>query len=185
MDQQISIHRLTRTAPDGPCAQYTTQPGELRRRCCCSRCSSWGGLGCDFGVLSVHLFRSVLGVQRELPFPAAEGPQGVHPGNRLRPQSGRRQEGTDLTPQTSASVVRLCSDFVSAQTIKEAAPELTASSSEAEEEKEEHPKVDGEGDPDFSQVCVFVDNLYTGSHHRCSVYLLMLHSYILTSLLLY
>lgn len=36
--------------------------------------------------------------------------------------------------------------------IKEAAPELNASSSEAEEEKEEHPKVDGEKDPDFSQV---------------------------------
>lgn len=39
-----------------------------------------------------------------------------------------------------------------AQMIKEAAPELNASSSEAEEEKEEHPKVDGERDPDFSQV---------------------------------
>lgn len=39
-----------------------------------------------------------------------------------------------------------------AQTVKEAAPELTASSSEAEEEKEEHVKVDGEGDPDFGQV---------------------------------
>lgn len=38
------------------------------------------------------------------------------------------------------------------QTVKEAAPELTASSSEAEEEKEEHVKVDGEGDPDFGQV---------------------------------
>ena len=36
--------------------------------------------------------------------------------------------------------------------IKEAAPELNASSSEAEEEKEEQPKVDGEKDPDFSQV---------------------------------
>lgn len=35
--------------------------------------------------------------------------------------------------------------------IKEAAPELNASSSEAEEDKEEHPKVDGEKDPDFSQ----------------------------------
>ncbi|XP_023258567.1 ubiquitin carboxyl-terminal hydrolase 48-like [Seriola lalandi dorsalis] len=35
--------------------------------------------------------------------------------------------------------------------IKEAAPEMNASSSEAEEEKEEHPKVDGEKDPDFSQ----------------------------------
>lgn len=36
--------------------------------------------------------------------------------------------------------------------IKEAAPELSVSSSEAEEEKEEHPKLDGEKDPDFSQV---------------------------------
>lgn len=36
--------------------------------------------------------------------------------------------------------------------IKEAAPELTASSSEAEEEKEEQPRVDGERDPDFIQV---------------------------------
>lgn len=39
-----------------------------------------------------------------------------------------------------------------AQTVKEAAPELTASSSEAEEEKEEQVKLDGEGDPDFGQV---------------------------------
>lgn len=29
---------------------------------------------------------------------------------------------------------------------------MNASSSEAEEEKEEHPKVDGEKDPDFAQV---------------------------------
>lgn len=36
--------------------------------------------------------------------------------------------------------------------IKEAAPEMNASSSEAEEEKEDQPKVDGEKDPDFSQV---------------------------------
>lgn len=37
--------------------------------------------------------------------------------------------------------------------IKEAAPELTGSSSEAEEEKEEpQPRVDGERDPDFIQV---------------------------------
>lgn len=31
VDQQISIHCLTRTTPDGPSAQYTTQPGELCR----------------------------------------------------------------------------------------------------------------------------------------------------------
>lgn len=36
--------------------------------------------------------------------------------------------------------------------LKEAAPEMNASSSEAEEEKEEQPKVDGDKDPDFSQV---------------------------------
>lgn len=36
--------------------------------------------------------------------------------------------------------------------IKEAAPELTGSSSEAEEEKEEQPRVDGGRDPDFIQV---------------------------------
>lgn len=40
--------------------------------------------------------------------------------------------------------------------MKEAAPELNASSSEAEEEKEEHPKIDGEKDPDFSQVRCFI-----------------------------
>jgi len=39
--------------------------------------------------------------------------------------------------------------------IKEATPELNASSSEAEEEKDEIPKVDGEKDPDFSQVSPF------------------------------
>lgn len=43
----------------------------------------------------------------------------------------------------------------SAQMIKEATPELNASSSEAEEEKDEIPKVDGEKDPDFSQVSPF------------------------------
>lgn len=35
---------------------------------------------------------------------------------------------------------------------KDGAPELNACSSEAEEEREELPKVDGEKDPDFSQV---------------------------------
>lgn len=40
------------------------------------------------------------------------------------------------------------------QVVKEAAPELNASSSEAEpeEEKEELPKTDGEGESDFNQV---------------------------------
>lgn len=36
--------------------------------------------------------------------------------------------------------------------IKEAAPEMNASSSEAEEERDDHQKIDGERDPDFSQV---------------------------------
>lgn len=47
VDQQISIHRLTRTAPDGPCAQYTTQPGEpLLRRCSAAApLQLLGGLG--------------------------------------------------------------------------------------------------------------------------------------------
>lgn len=36
--------------------------------------------------------------------------------------------------------------------MKESAPEMNASSSEAEEEKEDQPKMDGEKDPDFSQV---------------------------------
>lgn len=31
VDQQISIRCLTRTTPDGPSAEYTTQPGELCR----------------------------------------------------------------------------------------------------------------------------------------------------------
>lgn len=36
--------------------------------------------------------------------------------------------------------------------IKDTAREVIASSSEAEEEREEHPKQDGEKDPDFSKV---------------------------------
>lgn len=36
--------------------------------------------------------------------------------------------------------------------VQETTPEMNASSSEAEEEKEEQPKVEGEKDPDFSQV---------------------------------
>lgn len=75
--------------------------------------SYWEGLGIDIAVFVVHLFRYLLGVQRELPFPAAEGPQGVHPGNRLRPQSGRRQEGKDLSERKICTVVLLCFDLVS------------------------------------------------------------------------
>ncbi len=39
------------------------------------------------------MLRSVLGMQRELPFPAAEGPQRIYPGNDLHPQSHGRSEG--------------------------------------------------------------------------------------------
>lgn len=39
-------------------------------------------------------------------------------------------------------------------------PDLNVSSSEAEEEKEERPKLDGERDPDFSQVT-------TPEHYIC------------------
>lgn len=49
--------------------------------------------------------------------------------------------------------------------IKEAAPETNASSSEAEEEKEEPPKLDGEKDPDFSQVS------QSGAHQTYSHFL--------------
>ena len=53
--------------------------------------------------------------------------------------------------------------------IKEAAPELNASSSEAEEDKEEHPKVDGEKDPDFSQVSHSpYDSSKLKDHFRCT-----------------
>lgn len=37
--------------------------------------------------------RSLLGVQRGLPFPAAEGPPRVHPSHNLHPQNHRRQTG--------------------------------------------------------------------------------------------
>lgn len=40
--------------------------------------------------------------------------------------------------------------------MKDAAPEVNASSSEAEEEREEQPKLDGDRDPDFSQVIVIM-----------------------------
>uniref|UniRef100_A0A674P5T5 Ubiquitin carboxyl-terminal hydrolase 48 n=1 Tax=Takifugu rubripes TaxID=31033 RepID=A0A674P5T5_TAKRU len=98
VDQQISIHRLTRTSPEGSCDQYTTQPD------LCWECR----------------------------------------------ESFLFQQQRDLREYTQATVYvrKVVEDK---RTIKEAAPELTASSSEAEEEKEEHPKVDGEGDPDFSQ----------------------------------
>lgn len=42
--------------------------------------------------------------------------------------------------------------FVFCTKVKKVATEINASSSEAEEEREEQPKVEGEKDPDFSQV---------------------------------
>ncbi|KAF7650639.1 hypothetical protein LDENG_00122900, partial [Lucifuga dentata] len=61
------------------------------------------------------------------------------------------QQQRDLREYTQATVYirKVIED--KRQMMKEAAPELTASSSEAEEEREEQPKVDGEKDPDFSQ----------------------------------
>ncbi|KAG7229503.1 hypothetical protein INR49_031927 [Caranx melampygus] len=60
------------------------------------------------------------------------------------------QQQRDLREYTQATIYirKVVEDK---RMIKEAAPEMNASSSEAEEEKEEHPKVDGEKDPDFSQ----------------------------------
>lgn len=54
--------------------------------------------------------------------------------------------------------------------MKEAVPELNASSSEAEEEKEEQPKVVGEKDPDFSQVneaplCLLSKSILNNTSH--------------------
>ncbi|XP_061641899.1 ubiquitin carboxyl-terminal hydrolase 48 isoform X4 [Phyllopteryx taeniolatus] len=60
------------------------------------------------------------------------------------------QQQKDLREYTQATVyIRKIID--DKRIIKEAVPELNASSSEAEEEKEEQPKVAGERDPDFSQ----------------------------------
>ncbi|KAK2821036.1 hypothetical protein Q5P01_023995 [Channa striata] len=60
------------------------------------------------------------------------------------------QQQKDLREYTQATIyIRKVTE--DKMMIKEAAPEMNASSSEAEEEKEEQPKVDGEKDPDFSQ----------------------------------
>uniref|UniRef100_A0A665TDW0 Ubiquitin carboxyl-terminal hydrolase 48 n=1 Tax=Echeneis naucrates TaxID=173247 RepID=A0A665TDW0_ECHNA len=61
------------------------------------------------------------------------------------------QQQRDLREYTQATIYirKVVEDK---RMVKEAAPEINASSSEAEEEKEEHPKIDGEKDPDFSQV---------------------------------
>ncbi|XP_071351067.1 ubiquitin carboxyl-terminal hydrolase 48 [Trachinotus anak] len=60
------------------------------------------------------------------------------------------QQQRDLREYTQATIY-IRKVIEDQRMIKEAAPEMNASSSEAEEEKEEHPKVDGEKDPDFSQ----------------------------------
>lgn len=102
------------------------------------------------------MFRAVLGLQGELPVPAAEGPQRVQPSNHLHPQSpGRRQgEPAHRAPATSAQEGHgLTRSTISAQMVKDVTPEMNASSSEAEEEREEHLKLEGGEDPDFSQVC--------------------------------
>uniref|UniRef100_A0A665T3M0 Ubiquitin carboxyl-terminal hydrolase 48 n=1 Tax=Echeneis naucrates TaxID=173247 RepID=A0A665T3M0_ECHNA len=61
------------------------------------------------------------------------------------------QQQRDLREYTQATIYirKVVEDK---RMVKEAAPEINASSSEAEEEKEEHPKIDGEKDPDFSQI---------------------------------
>ncbi|KAM3621563.1 uncharacterized protein V6R79_012845 [Siganus canaliculatus] len=61
------------------------------------------------------------------------------------------QQQRDLREYTQATIY-IRKVIEDKRTIKEAPPELNASSSEAEEEKEEQPKVDGETDPDFSQA---------------------------------
>uniref|UniRef100_A0AAX7UHG5 Ubiquitin carboxyl-terminal hydrolase 48 n=1 Tax=Astatotilapia calliptera TaxID=8154 RepID=A0AAX7UHG5_ASTCA len=61
------------------------------------------------------------------------------------------QQQRDLREYTQATIY-IRKVIEDKRMIKEAAPELSVSSSEAEEEKEEHPKLDGEKDPDFSQV---------------------------------
>ncbi|XP_075869327.1 ubiquitin carboxyl-terminal hydrolase 48 isoform X1 [Nelusetta ayraudi] len=60
------------------------------------------------------------------------------------------QQQRDLREYTQATVY-IRKVIEDKRMIKEAAPELTGSSSEAEEEKEEQPRVDGERDPDFIQ----------------------------------
>uniref|UniRef100_A0A671W7C3 Ubiquitin carboxyl-terminal hydrolase 48 n=1 Tax=Sparus aurata TaxID=8175 RepID=A0A671W7C3_SPAAU len=61
------------------------------------------------------------------------------------------QQQRDLREYTQATIY-IRKVIEDKRMVKDAAPEMNASSSEAEEEKEEHPKVDGERDPDFSQV---------------------------------
>uniref|UniRef100_A0A3Q3QY39 Ubiquitin carboxyl-terminal hydrolase 48 n=1 Tax=Monopterus albus TaxID=43700 RepID=A0A3Q3QY39_MONAL len=60
------------------------------------------------------------------------------------------QQQRDLREYTQATIYirKVVEDQ---RMLKEAAPEINVSSSEAEEEKDEHPKVDEEKDPDFGQ----------------------------------
>ncbi|XP_041639436.1 ubiquitin carboxyl-terminal hydrolase 48 isoform X2 [Cheilinus undulatus] len=60
------------------------------------------------------------------------------------------QQQRDLREYTQATIY-IRKVIEDKRMIKEAAPELNASSSEAEEEREEHLKTDGDRDPDFSQ----------------------------------
>uniref|UniRef100_A0AAQ4QVM5 Ubiquitin carboxyl-terminal hydrolase 48 n=1 Tax=Gasterosteus aculeatus aculeatus TaxID=481459 RepID=A0AAQ4QVM5_GASAC len=61
------------------------------------------------------------------------------------------QQQRDLREYTQATIY-IRKVIEDQRMMKEAAPELNASSSEAEEDKEEVPKVDGETDLDFSQI---------------------------------
>ncbi|KAF7209006.1 ubiquitin carboxyl-terminal hydrolase 48-like [Nothobranchius furzeri] len=60
------------------------------------------------------------------------------------------QQQRDLREYTQATIY--IRKVLEDKGMKDAAPELNASSSEAEEEREEHHKLDGGTDPDFSQV---------------------------------
>ncbi|XP_026163574.1 ubiquitin carboxyl-terminal hydrolase 48 isoform X1 [Mastacembelus armatus] len=59
------------------------------------------------------------------------------------------QQQRDLREYTQATIY--IRKVIEDKMVKEGAPEMNVSSSEAEEEREEHPKMDGEKDPDFSQ----------------------------------
>lgn len=50
--------------------------------------------------------------------------------------------------------------------IKESAPEFSVSGSDVEDEREE-PKIDGENDPDFSQVCLKIRLLVCMTIYLC------------------
>ncbi|KAM9759170.1 ubiquitin carboxyl-terminal hydrolase 48 isoform 2-T3 [Menidia menidia] len=60
------------------------------------------------------------------------------------------QQQRDLREYTQATIY-IRKVVEETRMIKDAAPEMNASSSEAEEEREEHPRVEGASDPDFNQ----------------------------------